>query len=467
MFRPFPFMCSLALIATLSAPMFAAEPAATTPKVLTRNSSFRLPVRIDDQDRAGLKELKLFMKNGDAPWSCIEAAPPQQKTFTFRASKDGEYWFHIATVDKQDKMIPAQPDREPPAIIIVVDTQAPQVAVQVDAMPTGQPALRCCVEDVNLDPKSIRIELATGEGWKALSSDARQPDLYAVADAAALKSKLRVHAADRAGNFLDKVIDLADSGAKAPAIVSKIEPSQVPSLVPASNSTAKPKAEPRKDAVVPASYQSTTPKLASSLAMLNSRKCSMEYRLMNAPADSKLVVWLTADDGKSWQLGGETNDSTNFARVHFPGDGLYGYRLIVQLPGEVAASPVSGEAPEGSVEVDTAAPEVKLLAVVHAVTETGGFIHVRWQAKDRNLSDQPVSLYYSLIGNGDWAPIAEQIENTGAYSWKLPNRCGPQVYLRIVVRDRAGNVTQSETREPIQLDVSKPRAQVLGWRAAD
>lgn len=466
MFRPFPFMCSLALIATWSAPIFAAEPAASTPKVLTRNSSFRLPVRIDDQDRAGLKELKLFMKTGDAPWSCIEAAPPQQKTFTFRAPKDGEYWFHIATVDQQDKMIPAQPDREPPAIIIVVDTQAPKVAVQVDAMPTGQPALRCRVEDINLDPKSIRIELATAEGWRALSSDARHPDLFAVADAAALKSKLRVHAADRAGNSLDKEIDLDASSVQAPAVVPKLEPSQVPSAAPASKTTGQEKAALRTDNVTPASYHST-PTFAPSPAMLNSRKCSMEYRLVNAPARSKLAVWLTADGGRSWQLGGENGDSANVALVQFPGDGLYGYRLIVQLPGEVAASPASGEAPEGSVEVDTVAPEVKLLAVVHAVTEAGGYIHVRWQAKDRNLGDQPVSLYYSLIRNGDWAPIAEQIENTGAFSWKLPASCGPQVYLRIVVRDRAGNLTQSETREPIQLDIGKPRAQVLGWRAAD
>src|SRR5262245_60963722 len=69
----------------------AALPGSTV-LVYTWQTAFRLPVKIEDAERARLGEIRLFVRNGPAaPWVCQEVAPPGQREFLFRAPQDGEY----------------------------------------------------------------------------------------------------------------------------------------------------------------------------------------------------------------------------------------------------------------------------------------------------------------------------------------------------------------------------------------
>jgi len=38
----------------------------------------------------------------------------------------------------------------------------------------------------------------------------------------------------------------------------------------------------------------------------------------------------------------------------------------------------------------------------------------------------------------------------------------PRVYLKVTARDAAGNTTEQVTREPILIDLTKPRAKITG-----
>ena len=57
-------------------------------------------------------------------------------------------------------------------------------------------------------------------------------------------------------------------------------------------------------------------------------------------------------------------------------------------------------------------------------------------------------------------PIASGLENTGRYAWPIDSRTPPQFYLRLEVRDEAGNVGVHETTDPVTIDQSRPTIRV-------
>jgi hypothetical protein len=455
------------MLATASLAGVQAQAPNAGSRVLTRNSSFRLPVQIQDSDRSKLKELKLFMKAMDLPWSCIETAPVDQKSFSFRAPRDGEYSFHIATVDKNDRMVPNEPEREPPGIIVVVDTTPPVVRVEGQYAANGQSVLRCRIDDTHPDVQSLLLELSTADGWRLLSADSTDPTVFPVAEASSLAGKVRVRASDRAGNHTEAVIDLKQSvDSRSNAVDHRIDiPKIVPENVPSLTETPRRIESPR-----PPSIATVTPALYSEPAqvrgptIVNSLQCKLEFGLPSDGKSGRVEVWLTIDSGKSWQQAGEGEAKSGSAIVRFPGDGVFGYRLIHKTDQNPNAYPSSGEAPEGSVEVDTLKPELTLLSAIHATERGDECISIRWRAADRNLTSEPISIYYSPSRSAEWVAIAENIANTESCTWKLPKGCGPHVLLRITAKDQAGNIAEVKLKEPIHLNMGVPRVQVKGWR---
>ncbi|HEX4608749.1 MAG TPA: hypothetical protein VH092_11150, partial [Urbifossiella sp.] len=61
---------------------------------------------------------------------------------------------------------------------------------------------------------------------------------------------------------------------------------------------------------------------------------------------------------------------------------------------------------------------------------------------------------------GQTAP--RRVANTGRYAWRVPAGLPPRVYLKVTARDAAGNATEQVTREPLLIDLTKPRARITG-----
>jgi hypothetical protein len=74
---------------------------------------------------------------------------------------------------------------------------------------------------------------------------------------------------------------------------------------------------------------------------------------------------------------------------------------------------------------------------------------IAWRADDWLLAARPVSLYWSDHSSGPWAPIVQDIADTESYTWRLDTRGPEQIYLRLVVRDEAGNVATDVTSKPV------------------
>jgi hypothetical protein len=128
--------------------------------------------------------------------------------------------------------------------------------------------------------------------------------------------------------------------------------------------------------------------------------------------------------------------------------------------------PKSGDPPEVWIGVDLTKPEARILSARLGIGAEAGQLLVHWEAKDQMLSARPISLWFSETLGGPWAPIASELENTGRYAWPLDRRLPPRVYLRLEVRDEAGNVATFDTPQPVTVDRLRPSAHIRSVRPA-
>jgi hypothetical protein len=89
-----------------------------------------------------------------------------------------------------------------------------------------------------------------------------------------------------------------------------------------------------------------------------------------------------------------------------------------------------------------------------------GTITIRWMAQDKNLAADSIAIFHASKPEGPWLPIITNFRNDGEYRWLLPSGIGSEIYVRVEATDRAGNVGQVETREPVPLP--QPKVKVLG-----
>ena len=65
---------------------------------------------------------------------------------------------------------------------------------------------------------------------------------------------------------------------------------------------------------------------------------------------------------------------------------------------------------------------------------------------------------------GPFTPIAAGLPNTGQYFWEFDPRSPRQIYLRIEVRDSAGNMAIESLREPISVEGLTPRGRIRSFQ---
>jgi hypothetical protein len=207
-------------------------------------------------------------------------------------------------------------------------------------------------------------------------------------------------------------------------------------------------------------------KPAGTSGLVNSTRFRIEYQIRSVgPSGIRAVhVYITEDGGRKWWHYDLDPDRQSPFDVEVPADGTYGFAFRVENGAGVMASPPQpGEPPAVTVTVDQTAPVVQLLPLDRSKGDVAGMIQLRWTAQDRALAERPVSLFYSSQRSGPWTPIERDLPNNGSYNWLLPTLAdADRVYVRIEVRDQAGNVGVQESERPLVIDLSRPAVDVLG-----
>jgi hypothetical protein len=208
--------------------------------------------------------------------------------------------------------------------------------------------------------------------------------------------------------------------------------------------------------------------------IVKSPKVTVEYTLKDVGPSGigRVEVWLTSDDGLTWRRYAEDLEVKQLGakgraqrQLELPGEGIFGISLVVRSrAGRGKPEPKSGDAPQMRIEVDTTPPVAELFDPLPQ-PHCRDALTLSWKARDpnhANLADKPITLQWSESKGGAWQNIAAHLPNTGQYLWHLPPNLPERVYLRLVVRDTAGNEGIAETAEPQLVDLSEPEGQFVG-----
>src|SRR5262249_2600347 len=167
-------------------------PSAQVPKMTyTKNTTFHLPVQMEERTRANLREVCLYVKSGTAEWVRQETGLPSTPHFKYVVPRDGEYWFSLVTIDKSGRMTPADVSQESPGLRVMVDTQPPVIDVQPWTSPEGDFCLRCQIQDANPDPNSLKAVYRDQAGEHVLEAIPGSSNVFKIAGRELLNQPLR------------------------------------------------------------------------------------------------------------------------------------------------------------------------------------------------------------------------------------------------------------------------------------
>ena len=197
--------------------------------------------------------------------------------------------------------------------------------------------------------------------------------------------------------------------------------------------------------------------------MINSTAFALDYDVdsVGPSGIGRVELWGTTDNSKTWRRFTVDNDNRSPLMVNVNAEGIYGFRVVVTNGvGLGGQPPQSGDLPDLWIGIDVTKPTARIVSAQQGIDGEAGQLIISWQADDKMLAARPVSLSFSEKRGGPWLPIASGLENTGRYAWALDSRTPSQFYLRLEVRDEAGNVGIHEMPEPVTIDQSRPTVHV-------
>jgi hypothetical protein len=238
---------------------------------------------------------------------------------------------------------------------------------------------------------------------------------------------------------------------------SRSQPSPELTRVPPSSSEIMPAPQPA---------ESVEPPTAQRPRLTNSRRFSLDYDVQTVGPEglSAVELWGTSDGGRTWTKWGVDPDKASPFDVEVNHEAVYGFRIVVVgKNGLATTTPQAGEAADIWVGVDLTRPTAKLTGAMYGQGEAAGKLDIRWQASEQNLGSRPISLAIGDRPDGPFTPIAAGLPNTGQYFWEYDPRSPRQIYLRLEVRDEAGNVAIDQLSEPIKVEGLEPKGQIRGF----
>jgi hypothetical protein len=203
---------------------------------------------------------------------------------------------------------------------------------------------------------------------------------------------------------------------------------------------------------------------------VNSLRFELMYEVeaVGTSGVARVELWATRDGGRHWESFGEDDDCQSPMLVEVDGEGTYGFRVVIESgAGRRGLLPKSGDLPDVWVGVDLTRPRARLLSAEQGAGTDAGELIIDWEADDEQLASRPIALAFSEAPDGPWTNIASGLENTGRYAWRLDRRVPERIYLRLEVRDEAGNVTMFEPPRAVSIDRARPQGHIRGVRPRD
>lgn len=185
---------------------------------------------------------------------------------------------------------------------------------------------------------------------------------------------------------------------------------------------------------------------AHATPFVNSRQVVISYRAEATGQVERVRVWISPNSGREWTEQTEVRTSGGYASFTTPGDGCYGFYLILEnQAGASAEIPAPGTRPHGTVCVDTTPPLLQLHgAEVSTATDGTCRACLRVTVIEEHLHEAGVRLFYRTSDDGTWRDGGSVIVNGPMAEWQVPPDFPPACVVKLVTVDLAGNRAMSE-----------------------
>ncbi len=491
--------CVLACLAGVT----ASASAAVKPEV-TNKRRFLIPFRFDAAalQRMNARELQLLMSsNRGTSWELAQTIKPQSGKFEFQAPADGEYWFSVRMIDGFGAAHPPGPQPKT-GLIVIVDTIAPTLAVNLEQVAPGRIQLTWSASDANLDPTTLRLEyLQPGTtGWQAVGVVPTQRGMTTWNIPTGGQVAIRGSISDLAGNVGETRSDVEVASPRRTPDPAKPDLRQpiasepgadqfsesTPTDTPVPQMTIQPRTAaagvPGLAAPLVSSSQDSRPSVvqdrwstpeaapqesfrpSSRQRIVNTRRFQLGYKVddVGPSGVGAVELFITTDQGRQWYRYGEDSDRRSPFDVEVPRDGDYGFEIRVRSGAGLSLDPpLPGEKPSILVTVDQTPPRIELLPIQQGSGADLNKVEIHWRVSELHPAEKSVSLYYATSLQGPWELISDWRPDTGSYTWVVGPGNPSQFYVRAMVRDAAGNVGQIDTVQPVLVDLTRPSARIV------
>ena len=403
----------------------------------SNQSSFRIP--FGDVDRR-IQEVILYASvNNGKSYDRVTSVGPAEREFRFQSRGDGWYWFTVQTRDADGRLSPPDLSLAQPQIKVCVDTRPPTATLRWLQSQNGLVGVTWEASDFNLDLTTLRIDYRTvGGDWIPLQVKQTPTGQYFWNPGTTAPIEARIQVQDKAHNLAEYKTpvygDTRTGGVATPA------PGPGPAAAPAADGPG-------------------------AVIMVNTKRIELNFKIDDVGSSKvkAVEVWYTQDGGRTWQKTPDDAPPEPPYIVNVKEEGRYGFTLIARSGvGLALPAPKSGDAPQVWVEVDVTKPKVSIVGVEVGRGPDSGFVTVRWNATDKHMSANPVTISYADAAagaSGQWQIMAANVPNEGGrYVWRMPDNLPPQILVRVEAIDQAGNVGQDETAKPVSTDLSIPKA---------
>lgn len=446
---------TLGAILLLAATIFVLGPASgqdVPGGVLNTNSKqFKVPFDLGERAEA-VSQLQLYMSSDSGrTWQAVAVATPEQKFFRFRTERDGAYWFAVQQFDKMNRPFPASMENASPNMKVVVDSVPPQISLQPLPSRSSEVGVAWVVRDetfnasqagaIHLDYRSLNA----GATWLPINVPSGATQFYWNPNLQG-PMEVRLQAKDQAGNTAEAFTRVSLDGIGNAGFTP-----------PPSNPTT-PGYTRNYD---PAPMAILNPPAPSDIKLVGSKKIALGYDTKDVGPSriAAIDLWWT-QDGRTWTKHAAFPDAEG-KNIVFEVDreGLYGITLVAKSGvGLSDRAPSSGDRPQLWIEADLTKPTVSVRNILVGQGVDKGKIKIAWTAADKNLGKDCIGLKYAEQAEGPWTAIAEKVPNTGEYTWMMPAAVPYQFYIKVEAVDRAGNLGEDRTPNPVKVDLSIPRA---------
>ncbi len=180
----------------------------------------------------------------------------------------------------------------------------------------------------------------------------------------------------------------------------------------------------------------------------------VETESIGAAAIEGVMLWVTRDDGGTWQPHPRIHHGAGPIRYEAPEDGRYGFRMVARdRAGRIQEPPQPGDLPDATCVIDTTPPLLELLSPepgdrVYAGSE----LVIRWSASDVLLDELPIEIEVRRSPSHPWSSILEErrFPAEGQTQWWPPYVDGV-FQLRVIATDRVGNRSERILDRPIEV----------------